>query len=254
MSIQTIQQAFFDNVYGNDATTLQTLIQSQPHFTANQRTAVYYTNTHESLKETLSNTYPVCEALVGKDYFAQLATHHVKQKASKARNLNLYGEDFTDTLAALVITHKELRHLDYLPAVAELEWLLHRTYYAKNRTAFDFTALVKLTTEQQHALCFTLADDIQLMDTPFAALAIWQAHQDKTFSFDIQNVQHAPSFIVIQRKRFSPDAVLVDKNTYALLTAIQAGKTISEFTALIDDAANLLSKLIKKQWIAAFYV
>jgi hypothetical protein len=39
-----------------------------------------------------------------------------------------------------------------------------------------FIALAALSAEQQASLCFMLADDIHLMDTPFAALAIWRAH------------------------------------------------------------------------------
>jgi hypothetical protein len=258
MSLKTIQQAFFDTVYDNDSTALQMLIKSKPTFTASMRAYVYCNNTHESLKETLSNTYPVCEALVGKAYFAQLAAHHVKHVASITRNLNLYGETFSQTLTDLVASREELQTLCYLPAVAQLEWLLHRAYYAKDRNAFDFNALAALSLKQQASLCFTLADDIHLMATSLAALAIWRAHQDsddkKGIECSLEHVSPKHFFIVIKRDHFLPDAVLVDENIYVLLTAIEAGKTIVELTELAKDASSMLNDLIAKQWIASFYI
>ena len=265
MSLKSIQQAFFENIYANDSMPLQALINGQPDFTAGMRAHIYFNNTHESLKETLSNTFPVCEALVGNAYFAQLATHHVTQAASVRRNLDLYGETFPQTLADLVASREELKSLGYLPAVAQLEWLLHRAYYAKNRQAFDFNALAVLSVEQQASLCFTLADDIYLMNSSFAVLAIWQAHQNKhmlenknnSFNGKVEHVSimpNSPFFMVIQRERFSPKAILVDEEVYQLLSAIQAGKTIVELTALSEDASVLLSELIVKQWIASFYL
>ena len=262
MSLKAIQQAFFDTVYGNDSSSLQALIKSKPDFTARMRAFVYYNNTHESLKETLSNTYPVCEVLVGKGYFAQLAAHHVKQAASATRNLDLYGETFSRTLTDLVASREELQSLSYLPAVAQLEWLLHRAYYAKDRDTFDFNALAALSMAQQASLCFTLADDIHLMETPFAALAIWRAHQDKggkstiesrLSTNSIHSMDSVPFFIVIKRDHFFPDAVLVDENVYGVLTAIQSGKTIVELTALAEDASSILNDLIAKQWVTSFY-
>ncbi len=258
MSLKAIQQAFFDTVYGNDSSSLQALIKSKPDFTARMRTFVYCNNTHESLKETLSNTYPVCEVLVGKGYFAQLAAHHVKQAASATRNLDLYGETFSQTLTDLVASREELQSLSYLPTVAQLEWLLHRAYYAKDRDIFDFNALAALSMEQQASLCFTLADDIHLMDTSLAALAIWRAHQDngdkKGIECSLEHVSSKHFFIVIKRDHFLPDAVLVDENIYVLLTAIQAGKTIVELTELAEDVSSMLNDLIAKQWITSFYI
>ncbi len=263
MSLKAIQHAFFDTVYGNDSSSLQVLIKSKPDFTARMRAFVYYNNTHEALKETLSNTYPVCEVLVGKAYFAQLAAHHVKQAASATGNLDLYGETFCQTLTDLVASREELQPLSYLPAVAQLEWLLHRAYYAKDRDAFDFNALAALSMEQQASLCFMLADDIHLMNTSFAALAIWRAHQDKggknaikstlDSMSSIKSMYSMPFFIVIKRDHFFPDAVLVDENVYELLTAIRSGKTIVELTAQAEDASSLLNDLIAKQWVTSFY-
>jgi len=253
MSLKAIQQAFFDTVYGGNSTPLQALIKSQPNFTASKRAYVYYHNTYESLKEVLRNTYPVCEALVGKAYFTQLAAHYVKQTASTAGNLDLYGATFSQTLSSLVANREELQTLRYLPAVAQLEWLLHRAYYAKDRRVFDFNALSALSVEQQASLCFTLADDIQLMETSFAALAIWRAHQNNGDEDVVECVPATHFFMVIKRDHFLPDAVLVDEHVYELLTAIQAGKTIVALTEQAEDASSMLNELIAKQWITSFY-
>ena len=58
------------------------------------RLDVYRTIVAENHRSALSDTYPVCEQLVGPDYFKVLAWNYLLKFPTGEADLNLYGKDF----------------------------------------------------------------------------------------------------------------------------------------------------------------
>lgn len=249
MRLEDIQQAYAKAIYANDSSALEAIIHENPAFCAEKRIGIYQNNTLGALKTTLSNTYPICESLVGKDYFGQLANHQVKQHPSTNRNLDIYGTDFPATLATLIEQRAELAELAYLTDVAQLEWQLQQSYFASDRQSFDLEAFAALTPEAQTQVTFTLADDVSLIDSPYPIYDIWHSHQQKT-SPEISHTEH--NYLLIQRAKWKVTAELIDGTYYDLLRAIAESKTLLELTVFLQDSPVDLATLIQQKMISGF--
>lgn len=249
MRLEDIQHAYAQAIYANDSTPLEAMIHESPEFTTGQRVGVYQNNTIGALKTTLSNTFPICETLVGKDYFGQLAQYHVKLTPSTDRNLDEYGANFPTTLSALTVQRPELTEVAYLADMAQLEWQCHQSYFANDRQNFDLEAFAALAPEAQTQVRFTLADDVSLIDSPYPIYDIWHSHQQNT-SPDITHTDH--NHLLIQRPQWKVTTALIDGNHYALLKAISDSKTLLQLTAFLEDSPVDLATLIQQKMITEF--
>lgn len=249
MRLEDIQQAYAKAIYGNDSQPLEQIIHGSEAFTTAQRVGVYQNNTIGGLKTTLSNTYPICESLVGSDYFKQLSQHHVKLNPSDDRNLDVYGENFPDTLHTLIEQRPELAKLAYLADVAKLEWVHHQTYFANDRETFDLEAFAALAPEAQTQVSFKLADDVSLIDSPYPIYDIWYCHEQGVDP-EITHKEH--NYLLIQRAQWKITTELIDADYYALLRAIESGKTLIELTSFLETSPVDLGTLIEQRIIAGF--
>ncbi|CAA6812404.1 MAG: Unknown protein, partial [uncultured Thiotrichaceae bacterium] len=249
MRLEDIQQAYAKAIYANEPTALEALIHESPEFSTEQRVGVYQNNTIGGLKTALRNTFPVCETLVGKDYFGQLAQHHVKLNPSADRNLEEYGANFSETLATLIEQRPELAELAYLSDVAKLEWIQHQTYFANDRQSFDLEAFAALAPEVQTQVTFILADDVSLIDSPYPIYDIWHSHQ-QSIELEITHTEH--NYLLIQRPQWKVTATLIDGAYYALLKAISDSKTLIELTVFLAESPVDLATLIEQKIITSF--
>jgi len=261
--LQNIQQAYSQAIYHADTDALESLIHGTENFTTRTRVDIYRNNTLGTLKQTLADTYPVCEMLVGTHYFKQLSTAHVRQYPSIDRNLDHYGSEFSHTLQRLIQQRDELTELAYLADVAQLEWRLHQSYYAPNRALFDFEQFSSLDTKQHEHIVFTLAEDIRLMESPYPVYDIWIAHQnttEKTKSYTnsekykIEGLAESHHYIMVQRDSWQSQALLIDKELYTLLKAIKHNTSLSKLSDLLENSPMDIATLIQQGFVTGFAV
>jgi hypothetical protein len=88
--------------------------------------SIYRTNVSSALLMAMEETYPKIRKLLGPKHFSSLCRLYQGAAPQAGRDLNAYGADFADILAAtdLVETHPPL------PDLARLEWTLHQAFYA----------------------------------------------------------------------------------------------------------------------------
>lgn len=138
-----------------------------------RRFAAYRRNFWSNHRGAMTATYRVVELLIGARTFRDLATAYIAAHPSHDADLNRYGSDFGDFLAA----HALAAEYPYLPAVARLEWALLTAYGAANIEPFDFAALAAVPPERQGAIRLTLRPGLTLIEADYPLADIWQAHQ-----------------------------------------------------------------------------
>ena len=141
-----------------------------------QGVEVYRNNFRGNLHDTLATAYPVIVQLVGPDFFKWLARKFIEQYPSRSGNLHCYGLEMADFLAQLA----GVRHLPYLPDVAQLEWACHRAYYAEDAAPLDLGCLHQIAPEDYANLRWQLHPACALIASRYPIVAIWQAHQPDT--------------------------------------------------------------------------
>ena len=89
------------------------------------RLDVYRTIVAENHRTALSDTYPVCEQLVGPDYFKVLAWNYLLKFPTAEADLNLYGKDFPVFLGEWFTDFSPYSELLYLKDISALEWAMY---------------------------------------------------------------------------------------------------------------------------------
>ncbi|KHA75236.1 hypothetical protein NZ35_02860 [Pseudomonas chlororaphis] len=155
------------------------------------RFAVYRNNVQSSLINALSDSYPVVAQLVGDEFFRAMAAIFVQQQPPQSPLMNRYGEAFADFIAAF----EPAGSVPYLADVARLEHLRTLAYHAADarpvRAEQITAALADVQTLSE--LRLNLHPSLHLLDSAYAVVAIWGAHQhDSTLEgIDVNQRQHA---------------------------------------------------------------
>lgn len=123
--LRQLQQDFAKEfVTPNEKSAFVGRIQSSENLTAEQRFNIYCNSISEGITHALSTTFPVCNKLVGEEFFGGLCRYFIKHFPSHSPNLNDYGEDF----AQFIENFEHTQSVPYMSDVARLEWAWHKVY------------------------------------------------------------------------------------------------------------------------------
>lgn len=169
-ALRELQADFYDAVvHGAEARLLDSL--AEPPEEGRRRIAAYRRSIFGNLVGALLATYPVLARIVGLPFFRELAGAYVRERPSASGDLNEYGADFADFVAAW----PHGRELGYLPDVARLEWRVQQVYYAADAQP-DLTALAACAPEDYGALRFALAPAFARLDSEWPLDEIWRVN------------------------------------------------------------------------------
>ncbi|WP_460829339.1 MNIO family bufferin maturase [Massilia agilis] len=214
------QQRFGDALFDASQST-PAIALVKPH-AAMERLAIYRGNLTANWEKSLGAAFPVVRQLVGEEFFSGLARAYGKAFPSQDPDLNLFGENFAQFLAGFAAVER----YPYLPGMARLEWLLHRSYYEPDAPALDPAQLAALAPEEVEAARFTLHPAAAFDHCEWATAALWLAHQPDGPPFPEQ--MREDSYALVVRPRWQPQLVPLTASAFAALTALAEGKTFGE--------------------------
>lgn len=249
-SLQEIQEKFAASLLNAKFDSILPALKSNP-LMKSDRFSIYRGNLLAIWNKTLANAYPVVQRLVGEDFFEDIARAYGREYPSHSGDLNFFGEHFPQFLKV----QESLLAYPYIAAVAELEWLLHRSYYAPSEAQISLPQLISQAGDsvQQARLCF--APDVSFHKSEFATLAIWQAHQTTEIE-ELTTPIHTPTFGVVSRPRWQAQVTGLSEASYRALEALYEGQTLESALDLalqIEVAFDVGAQL--QLWFAAgFFV
>lgn len=139
------------------------------------RFAVYRNNVRASLSQALADTFPVCQQLVGDDFFRAMSGLYIEHSPPSSPLLAEYGEHFPDFIASF----SPAAVLPYLADLArmELDWL--NVLHAAESIQLDVDALGSILTDPHRVarLRLVLQPCARLIRSPYAVVSLWQTHQ-----------------------------------------------------------------------------
>lgn len=233
---------------------LSTLIVNDQHLDASKRLAIYRESKLEGLHAAMALTYPVCNALVGEQFFSAMVSEYLAVTPSVSPNLDDYGHNFNDFIADF----SPAQSLPYLRDVASLEWAWQSAQNGVATTQLDFRALGQLNEEEMAQLVFKLPGNAQLLASDYPIDKIWQSNQDGYAGEQQIHLDNDPVRLIIWR----PDSsVLIERLSEAewlMLQSINNGlhleDVIARVTATLQhiDVEQVLPKLTQRAWLADF--
>jgi uncharacterized protein (UPF0276 family) len=192
------------------------------------RLGIYRGNLSATWRRALGNAYPVVRQLVGDDAFDGLARAYGRAHPSRDPDLNRFGACLADFLD---IHAPDAGH-PWLPDVARLEWLIHEAHDAPDAVP-PALALDSLDPAAFEASRAQLAPSLRLHASPWASVALWQAHQSEGGPWPA--ALDAASHALIIRKGWQVEVQAIGAADYVAMMRLMAGETIG---AALDAACE----------------
>lgn len=202
---------------------------------APRRFAVYRNNVTTSLVEALSATFPAVLAMVGEDFFKQMARIFIAQSPPQSPLLTEYGRDFADFLE----NFEPVKALPFLPDVARLDRAWLDAYHGADAVPVAPERLAELGQDKLVLARFKLHPACRLLVSQFPIADIWQAARAGQAAAGIDPELRQSALVT------RPD---IDVQVHGLshaggvfVSALADGKTLGDAAelALADEAFDL---------------
>ena len=184
-----------------------------------KRFAVHRNNIAVSLVDAMADTFPVCQALVGEDFFRPMAQIFVRTQPPTSPVLAWYGHAFPD----FVSHFPPAASVPYLADVARLEWMWVHAYHAADDIALDVEPLGTLlaTPEVLPHLQMRFHPSASVIDSKYAIVSILSAHEGLR---DIAPfVPDLPEAALIVRAGLEVECIPIAPAQASLFNALRAG-------------------------------
>jgi hypothetical protein len=214
-----------------------------------RRLDVHRNNSMVSLVDALAATFPVTLALVGEDFFRDMARERVRADPPRSPILFRYGEGFP----GFVQDYAPAAVVPYLADVARLEYLRVQCHHAADAQAVpvaEFHALLSAP-ERLADLRMTLHPASAWLRSDHAVHALWRAHQglDALARADLADIDpDSAEAVLVTRPRWDVQVHRIDARATHALDALREGAplgaALSVVPACADEPATLLTELL----------
>lgn len=259
MKLTELQALFSEAMFADDGQGAATVrlasqIRNGDKLSAARQIEIYRNSTLAGLQNALSEIFPVCQRLVGEQFFYALTRHYVRHYPSRSPDLGDYGKDFP----AFAADFEPLASLPYFSDVARLEWSWHRVFHAVQSKSFDFQALAQVPEERQGQIVFALPMASALLESAYPVHRIWQVNQPE-FDGDLWvDLDAGGVRLMIWREENDMRIDSVDEPSWRVLNEVQASRSIAAMCAHLAqcspavDVSRILPGLVQRGWIASF--
>lgn len=189
-----------------------------------QRFAVYRNNVTVSLIDALSETFPVVRQLVGESFFRAMASEFVRRSPPRSPVLAWYGDAFADFAAAF----PPAASVPYLADIARLEYARVLAFHAADVAPAALADVAACLAEPLilPSLRLHLQPSLRLIDSPFAIVSLWGAHQGGGDLATIDPLQ--PECALVLRQGLSLAVMTVPRAAGRFIAALQLGAALGD--------------------------
>jgi hypothetical protein len=242
-SLAASQQAFGEALFDSGAASALGHIKGGA---ASERLGIYRGNLSAHWDKSLAAAYPVVRQLVGEEFFSALARAYGKAWPSRDPDLNAFGDNFADFLAGF----EHVADYPYLPAMAQLEWAVHRACHAPDAAVLDAAALGHLSPQEMETARFTMHPSSALHQSAWASTRLWLAHQPGGPGLPDEMGTH--SYAVVTRPLWQPQVVELAPAGFAALEQLAHGGSFGDaLDAALALDGNFDVGAHLRQWLEA---
>lgn len=233
-----------------------TWINGEGSLSALSQYTAYRHSVQGGLTKALEEIYPVCQKLVGEDFFAAMALEYIRHNQSISPDLTDYGSNLNQFIASF----KPADSLPYFADVAALEWQWHRIFNGVNPVCIGIDSLVSFNPEQQLKLQFKLSDNIGLVQSNYPVHHIWQVNQDEYEGDDIVNLDDGGIQLIVWRDELTMRIDPLNESEWMLINAARSGKKFEEicriFSAMNEEniIGQFLAQCFQNGWVRAIEI
>ncbi len=149
-----------------------------------KRLKIYRNNIIGSLTDVMLATFPLTEALVGKEFLEHMARSFILQNPPEQSCLSFYGVGFDQFIEGF----EPAKALPYLPDIARLEIAMNEAYYAKDDAALTAKELSDIPHDTLEQLDLNLRTSARIVSSHYPLRLIkdfCENTSDETQNLDI---------------------------------------------------------------------
>lgn len=216
------------------------------------RLAIHRHHIAASLARALAATFPTVQALVGADFFRQLAQAFVARELPTQPVLAEYGAGFPDFVA----TYAPARGLPYLPDMARLDWALNVAFHSPRGPRLTASDLSAVPPQRLATRSVALAPGSALIGSRYPIDLIWAASQPGASDEKI-DIERGPARLLVLRRADDAGFLGVSEGEAAFIAALGKGQTLeaaagAAFAAdTVFDLSRSFSRLLACEVFAA---
>ena len=203
-----------------------------------RRFSVHRNNVVSSLIDVLASTFPVVAELLGEPFFRAMSAQFVRRHPPVGPVLALYGSEFAAFIADFIARHEAAATLCYLADVARLEFARVQACHSADTVAVDRQVIdFALSSADQVAnLTIGLHPSVAVVESPFAIVSIWAAHQGDANLQGVDPMQ-AQTAIVL-RMGIDVLVLLCTAAAGEFTRSLQRGTSLGQSAAIATDLDN----------------
>ena len=186
-----------------------------------RRIAIHRHHVASSLAKVLASTFPTVQALVGADFFRQLAQAFVARELPTQPVLSEYGASFADFVAS----YAPAAGLPYLPDMARLDWALNVAFHSSRGAHLAAADLAALPPDRLAASSFVLAPGSALIRSDFPIDLVWAASQPGAPD-DKVDIGQGPARLLVLRRSDDAGFLVLGEGEAAFVHRLGAGLSL----------------------------
>jgi len=251
LSLEKIQESLLDSILGGKENLA--FIKANGLIKAEHRLRVHQDTIFENFVNALKITYPSIWRLIGSDCArgVALAYSHEFVNITDRSNISGFGENFPDFLEKF----PSVKHLDYLPDYARIEWLRSRSYEAINQKIISAEKFNESMSSDPEAVIFKFNRSVFFLRSSWA-LAKIQRLLDEPDSEKI-DIMHEECFLLICRVNGRIETLFLEEDQWKFLFALKNGITLGQALEQIgssDDVDTKISAVIRLLFVKEMIV
>ncbi|MGB0934989.1 MAG: putative DNA-binding domain-containing protein [Alphaproteobacteria bacterium] len=183
------------------------------------RQEVYRNNTLSSLYNCLKDTFRRVNALVGDDFFRQIAHAFIRHSPPKDGRLHTYGDTFPEFL-------QQLEDLPYLQDIARLDWAYNTAFTAADSSPLSASELKHIPPELIPDLTFAFPSSLSMIHSPYALQDIWGLACGK--SNETIDLSAGPCFAMVIRPHMEINLHWLDEASFCFFDKLRSNKPLQQ--------------------------
>lgn len=229
------------------------------------RLAIYHNNRLANFRKALALAYPIVEALVGEEYFAQLAKRYQAVRPSRHGDLQHVSDGFPEFLrahfATLESTLGTAGRYRYIADVAVLEEAFQQSLIAPDAPMLEPAALAAYAAQQWPALRFEWHPAARILQLQWPVFDLWREHRQRRIEhMERRTIAPAAQWLQVSRVFDSDGYPLsevreLDPAAGRFLAALAHGETLGAATdaALCESADFDLGAALSRSFSSGLF-
>ena len=253
MSLQTLQQQFFENITQAESSSYY-IVKDEGSISRDERIQIYYDAYRFRLIDALSDTYPAVHTLLGDDEFEKVCRQYIDAHPPTHFSIRYFGDKLSD----FVILNELTQNPALIAEMAGFEWALRHVFDAKDEQVLTLDGLQNSAIEDWSGVIFHASQSLVCLDMYWNVPALWKVIEQGDDPMR-ENKSVESEHWIIWRPKLETYFRSVGDIEHKALEAVIAKKTFGEMCEtieILDDnpaqlAANFLSGWISEGLIVS---